>query len=102
MPHSSFYLNNMPRTTLAWRVERLEKAFEKLDDKIDKFMTNDWPHFQQAMNKQIYALKIEMQGLKKEIHINKWKIAIIIGVASALGSSILGAVFQGVLSRMGL
>jgi hypothetical protein len=35
--------------TLSYRVDCLEKNFEKLDEKIDKIMTNELPHLQESM-----------------------------------------------------
>lgn len=36
--------------TLKYRVEQLEKGFEKLDEKVDSIMTNHLPHLQEEMS----------------------------------------------------
>lgn len=79
--------------TLKWRVEQLEKVVEKLDARLDKFMINDWPHFKMVMTKRFNALE-------KKIDKNTWKIGIIIGIASAIGSTILGILFQWITGRL--
>jgi len=35
--------------TLTYRVEQLEKNYDKLDCKIDHILTNDLPHIQESM-----------------------------------------------------
>ena len=39
----------MKNNTLAYRVGELEKNYDKLDEKLDKLMTNDLPHLHQSM-----------------------------------------------------
>lgn len=43
--------------TLTWRVERLEKAYESIDTRLDKLMENDLPH-----------LKSDIESLKTRIN----------------------------------
>jgi len=45
--------------TLSYRVGQLEKNYEKMDYKLEKLMTNDLPHLQQAMG----SLKTRMDVL---------------------------------------
>ena len=45
--------------TLSYRVEQLERNYEKLDGKIDTLLTNDIPHLQQSMG----SLKTRMDVL---------------------------------------
>jgi len=45
--------------TLKYRVEQLEKNYYSLDSKMEKLMTNDIPHLNQAMA----SLKVRMDVL---------------------------------------
>ena len=55
-----FLRRKMPENnTLKYRVEQLEKNYYSLDSKMEKLMTNDIPHLNQAMA----SLKVRMDVL---------------------------------------
>lgn len=39
----------MPKNNLTYRVEQLEKNYTKLDDKLDRLLTNELPHIQEEL-----------------------------------------------------
>ena len=51
----------MPDTngnTLRYRVDQLEKSYEKMDEKLDKIMTNHLPHIQEELISLSTQIKI--------------------------------------------
>ena len=46
-------------TTLVYRVGRLEKSVDDMEDKLDTILTNDLPHLQQEME----SLKVRINVL---------------------------------------
>ena len=61
--------------TLKFRVEKLEKSVDELHSDMDELFRNHIPH------------------LREEIHVNKWKIAALTAILTAIGGKLLDKVF---------